>query len=161
MKKKENCEKFIALLMLSVSAAIFCGIWVALAGVLGLIGWAGFAGCTTYFSTGSHGWKGILRTIFPNLLGVACGLAIIALSNWNPALGNWGVWCAVITFIMCILSYFKLFDFCPGAFMGCFCTFAANDWKILVVSLIAGAVLGFLCDYGGKWLLMLCKKSGK
>lgn len=159
MKKKESRERFLALLMLSISAAIFCGIWVAFASLIGLIGWAGFAGCTTYFSTGSHGWKGIFRTICTNLLGVACGLAIIALSNWIPALGNWGIWCAVVTFLMCILSYFKLFDFCPGAFMGCFCTFAADDWMILIPSLIAGAFLGFLCDFGGKWLLKFFRKS--
>lgn len=39
----------------------------------------------------------------------------------------------------------------PGIFVGCYSTFAINaDWKFLGASLIAGAVLGLLCDKGGE-----------
>ena len=147
MKKISN------LLALSISTAVLCGIWSYLAGITGLLGWAGFAGCTTYFASGKHGLSGLKSTIFPNMAGVLCGLAIIALSSLFPALGNWGVWCAVLTFVMCIISYFGLFAFCPGTFMGCFSTCAAGgDWKLLGPSLLIGAILGLGCDYGGKWL---------
>ena len=147
MKKISN------LLALSISTAVLCGIWSYLAGITGLLVWAGFAGCTTYFASGKHGLSGLKSTIFPNMAGVLCGLSIIALSSLFPALGNWGVWCAVLTFVMCIISYFGLFAFCPGTFMGCFSTFAAGgDWKLLVPSLFIGAILGLGCDYGGKWL---------
>ena len=150
MEKKSKREKFLFLLALSISAAVFCGIWTALAPFAGLIGWAGFAGCTTYFSTGSHGFKGLRRTILPNLAGIACGVAIIALNGVTPFLESWGIWCAVITFVMCIVTYFELLDFCPGLFMGCFCTFAAGgDWMHLAPSIVLGAVLGWLCEYGG------------
>lgn len=153
-------KKIGSLFALSISTAILCGIWVVLADATGLIGWAGFAGCTTYFATGHHGLVGLRKTVCPNLAGVACGMSIILLSNLVPALGTWGVWCGVITFVMCIISYFKAFDFCPGTFMGCFSTFAANgDWKVLTLSLLAGAVLGFCCDYGGKWLYKLASKK--
>ena len=153
MEKKNHREKLLFLLALSISAGIFCGIWTALATPIGLIGWAGFAGCTTYFSTGSHGWLGIRRTIFSNVAGVLCGMSIIFLDGATPFLQGWGVWSGVITFVMCIVSYFKLLNFCPGLFMGCFCAFAAGgDWKRLIPSIVAGAVLGFLCEYGGKWL---------
>ena len=87
------------------------------------------------------------------MAGVLYGMAIIALSNVFPAFGEYGMWCAVLTFVMCIIAKFELFDFCPGTFMGCFTTFAADgDWKMLVPSLAAGAVLGVACDYGAKWL---------
>lgn len=142
-----------SLCALGISTALFCGIWSWLAGVTGLIGWAGFAGCTTYFAYGKYGIKGIKGTIASNLAGVMCGMAIITLSNVNPVLGNFGIWCAIITFVMCILSKWKLFEFCPGIFMGCFTTFAADgDWKLLCVSLVIGALLGFLCEYGGRLL---------
>ena len=153
-------KKISQLFALSVSTAVLCGIWSYLAGITGLPGWAGFAGCTTYFASGNHGLSGLKSTIFPNMAGVLCGLGIIALSSLWPALGNWGVWCAVITFVMCIISRFGLFAFCPGTFMGCFSTFAANgDWKLLVPSLLIGAILGLGCDMGGKWLYTLASRN--
>ena len=146
-------KKMSPLLALSISTAVLCGIWAVFASLVGLISWAGFAGCTTYFSCGAHGKLGLKKTIFPNMAGVLCGMSIIALSNVVPALGQWGVWCAVLTFVMCIISRFGLFDFCPGTFMGCFSTFAAGgDWKLLVPSLLLGALLGVACDFGGIWL---------
>ena len=40
--------------------------------------------------------------------------------------------------------------FVPGIFVGCYSTFAINaDWRLLSASLVAGAVLGLLCDRGG------------
>ena len=146
-------KKISKLLALSISTAVLCGIWSYLAGKTGLLGWAGFAGCTTYFASGKHGLSGLKNTIFPNMAGVLCGLAIMALSALFPVLGTWGVWCAVLTFVMCIISGCGLFAFCPGTFMGCFSTFAAGgDWKLLVPSLLIGAILGLGCDYGGKWI---------
>ena len=157
MKKKMSL-----LVALGISTAVFCGIWSALATAFGLLGWAGFAGCTTYFSTGSHGWLGLRRTLLTNIVGVLCGIACFLLTDWIPALGTWGVWCAIITFIMCIVSYFNLLDFCPGIFMGCFSTFAAGgDWKVLLPSIIAGAVLGVLCDKGGVYLHKFMTRKNK
>ena len=55
--------------------------------------------------------------------------------------------------MMCIIAKYEWFDFCPGTFMGCFTTFAADgNWSVLVVSLVIGAFLGFACEYGGNWL---------
>ena len=172
MEQNSRREKFIFLLALSISTAIFCGIWAALAPLVGLLSWAGFAGCTTYFSTGSHGWVGLRRTLLPNLAGLACGISCFYLGEFFPVLGTWGVWCAIITFIMCIVSYFKLLDFCPGIFMGCFSTFAslggAADcggipmvFVYLGLSLIAGAFLGVLCDKGGVLLHKLFTRKSK
>lgn len=102
-----------SLCALSIATAVLCGIWSYLAGIAGLIGWAGFAGCTTYFACGKHG----------------------------------------MTFVMCIIAKSEWFDFCPGTFMGCFTTFAADgNWRVLAISLVIGAFLGLSCEYGGNWL---------
>jgi len=141
------------LFCLSIVTAILCGIWSAIATVIGLIGWAGFAGCTTYFASGEHGFQGIKKSLIPNLIGVICGMSIIGLGNIVPLFDKMGIWCAIITFVMCIISKFRLFAFCPGTFMGCFVTFAAGgDWLLLVPSLILGVCLGAGCEYGGSWL---------
>ena len=138
---------------LSIVTAVLCGIWSYLAGIAGLIGWAGFAGCTTYFACGKHGMSGVKKTMITNLTGVLCGMTIITLSKINPLFGNLGIWCGIITFVMCIIAKYEWFDFCPGTFMGCFTTFAADgNWSVLVVSLVIGAFSGFACEYGGNWL---------
>lgn len=66
-----------SLCALSIATAVLCGIWSYLAGIVGLIGWAGFAGCTTYFACGKHGMSGVKKTIVTNLAGVLCGMTII------------------------------------------------------------------------------------
>ena len=153
-------KKMSLLLALGLSTAFFCGVWSALAPLAGLLGWAGFAGCTTYFSTGKHGKEGLLKTVCTNLAGVLCGVTIFFLTDLVPAFGEWGIWCAIITFVMVILSGLRLFDFCPGIFMGCFSTFAAGgDWKVLVPSMLLGAVLGVICDGGGHWLFRVCNRK--
>lgn len=142
-----------SLCALSITTAIFCGIWSYLAGIAGLIGWAGFAGCTTYFACGKHGMSGVKKTVVTNLAGVLCGMTIITLSKVSPLFGNLGIWCGIITFVMCIVAKSEWFDFCPGTFMGCFTTFAADgNWSVLAISLVIGAFLGLVCEYGGNWL---------
>ena len=54
---------------------------------------------------------------------------------------------------LCIIAKSEWFDFCPGTFMGCFTTFAADgNWSVLAISLVIGAFLGLSCEYGGNWL---------
>ena len=157
MKKKMSL-----LLALAISTAVLCGVWTVAAPLLGLIGWAGFAGCTTYFSTGKHGKEGLIKTVATNMAGVLCGALSFLLAALVPSFSDWGIWCTIVTFLMVVMSGLKLFDFCPGIFMGCFCTFAANgDWKVLAVSMILGAILGVGCDSGGHWLYNTCQKNAK
>ena len=88
-----------------------------------------------------------------DLAGVLCGMTIITLSKFSPVFGNLGIWCGIITFVMCIIAKSEWFDFCPGTFMGCFTTFAADgNWSVLAISLVIGAFLGLACEYGGNWL---------
>lgn len=98
-------------------------------------------------------WAGWKRTVVTNLAGVLCGITIITLSKFSPLFGNLGIWCGIITFVMCIIAKSEWFDFCPGTFMGCFITFAADgNWSVLAISLVIGAFLGLSCEYGGNWL---------
>lgn len=138
---------------LGFMTAVLCGIWSYGSEIVGLLGWAGFAGCTTYFACGSKGLEGLKNTIFPNMSGVIWGMVIITLGSIAPFPGSGGVYCAIVTFFMCVQNKFKLLSFIPGTFMGCFSTFAAGgNWKLLVPSLLLGALLGIACDKSGGWL---------
>lgn len=52
-----------SLCALSIVTAVLCGIWSYLAGIVGLIGWAGFAGCTTYFACGKPWHERVKRPL--------------------------------------------------------------------------------------------------
>ena len=56
---------------------------------------------------------------------------------------------AIVTLIV-LMGAVRWLAFVPGIFVGCYSTFAIEgDWKLLGLSLVAGAVLGLLCDRGG------------
>ncbi|NFF61500.1 DUF1097 domain-containing protein [Clostridium botulinum] len=138
------------IMALSIPTAVLCGVWSLITPSLGLIGWAGFAGCTTYFASGSHGIQGAKTTLFTNLSGVFWAMMIIILSNKFHFLGSAAVFTGIITFIMCIQSKIKYFSFIPGTFLGCFSTFAGNgNWKMVALSLLLGAFLGIACEWSG------------
>lgn len=144
-------KKITYLLCLSVVTAVLCGVWSALSVPMNLLGWAGFAGCTSYFACGESGVAGIKKSMIPNIVGVLCGMMVIGLSSMIPLFDKMGIWSAIITFLMCMLSKYKWFSFCPGTFVGCFTTFAAQgNYKVLIPSLVLGVLLGAACDCSTK-----------
>src|SRR5699024_12850256 len=112
------------LLALSIVTGILCGIWSQLGPMLGLITWAGFAGCTTYFASGKHGKDGFLSTIRQNLFGVLCGMTIIFLSNKLPSSLAPLIYSGFITFIMFLVMKIMGLEFILGTFVVCFSTVA-------------------------------------
>lgn len=144
---------------LGISSAVVCGLWSALSNQIGLLGWAGFAGCTTYFACGEHGVEGIKKAISTNLVGVICAIAIILLSEGIPLLGDLGIWCGLLTFVMCFVSKYEPINFCVGMFVGCFSTFASQgNWTGLILSLMLGSLVGASCDFGSVWLKKITNK---
>ena len=111
------------LVLAAIVTGILCGAWAGLAPLVGLSIWAGFAGCTAYFALG-------------DLIGTPAGTGI--------AVG-------VIVAIIVLMGAVKWLAFVPGIFVGCYSTFAIDaDWRLLASSLVAGAVLGLLCQRGGE-----------
>lgn len=148
------------IMSLSVITGILCGIWSQISIPMGLMTWAGFAGCTTYFASGKHGLDGFLTTIRQNMFGVFCGMMIIVLDGHFTFPGSTLIFSGLVTFIMCIAGKHKCFSFIPGTFMGCFSTFAGEgNWKILILSLFLGALLGVGCELGGDLLFSIFGKS--
>lgn len=147
------------LFALSLTTAILCGIWVVVSPSLGLLGWAGFAGCTAFFAAGGKA-KGFKSAIITNLSGVFWAMVIIQICNHVEFAHIGAISTAAITFIMCIQAKIKLFEFIPGTFIGSFSTFASGgDWKAIIPSLILGAILGYLCETSGTGLFNVINKN--
>lgn len=138
------------LLLTASFIGLLCGLWAGLAPVVGLSIWAGFAGCTAYFACGEHKFRGLFLTIATTVVGVGTALGMIWLGDVIGA-GGLGVGIAVgiIVMFIVLMGTIPWLTFVPGIFVGCYSTFAINaDWKLLIASLLAGALLGMLCDWG-------------
>ncbi len=134
------------LCLLGIATGVLCGIWIEFAVMFQLIPWAGFAGCTTYFAFHERGWHAVKTVIVCNVSGILCAMLLLYLTTAVSFSFSNGVWCGMITLVMCLLGYIRCTPFVPGIFMGCFSTFAAQgEWQMLAVSMACGGVLGHLC----------------
>ena len=148
---------------ISLMTALCCGSWAVISVAVGLSTWIGFAGCTTYFAilaTGCKGFSCVKKSIFCNIFGIGCALLAIYLGTWIPFLDKFGLTTALISFIMLMGSQYKIINYSPGIFIGCFSTFAANaDLKAIIPALIVGVFLGFICDITGNWFYSKISKK--
>lgn len=139
-----------SLLAAAVATGILCGIWAGTAPLMGLSIWAGFAGCTAFFASGRDGFRGMLLTIATTLVGVLTALAMIYFGDLIGGAVGTGIAVGVIVIVIVLMGAVPWLAFVPGIFVGCYSTFAINaDWMLLSLSLIAGAILGALCKWGG------------
>ncbi|MEN8434265.1 DUF1097 domain-containing protein [Clostridium septicum] len=137
---------------LSLMTAILCFGWALGCDFTGLIGFAGFAGCTTFFAAGGRK-EGFKTAIFTNVSGIFWAVIIIKLSVLLNISHAGAIMTGIVTFAMCYQSRIKYFTFIPGTFMGCFTTCAANgNWQSVLPSMVFGTVLGVLCESTGKRL---------
>lgn len=143
-----------SLFIAAIFTGLLCGLWAGFGEKLGLNVWAGFAGCTAYFASGKSRLHGVMLTMATNLLGVAFGMGMVwignNLSTFLPTeiATTIGVGILVAAIVCCAAT--NWFSFVPGIFVGCYSLFAINlDWVTLVLSLIAGVILGVVCDIGG------------
>lgn len=140
-------------LMIALTTGVLSGFWFWTASQLGLLVWAGFLGCTTYFASPDEGIKGLLIGLTTNLSGIFWAMVIITFSSaFNIQLVS-AVITAVVAFIMCLQAKRTLLRFIPGTFVGACATFAADgNWRIVLPSLIGGLVFGYLMKFSGVWL---------
>ncbi|MDE1263822.1 DUF1097 domain-containing protein [Vibrio aestuarianus] len=141
------------LFAISLTTGILSGVWGWIAVSLGLLSWAGFLGCTSYFASPTDGVKGLAVSLITNISGVFWAMVIIHASS-SVSLDIWGyVITAVVAFLMCIQASKTWLSYIPGTFIGSCATFAANgDWQLVVPSLILGGVFGYAMKASGMWL---------
>lgn len=139
---------------IAVTTGILSGIWGWVAVSLGLIGWAGFLGCTAYFACPQGGLKGLAICALTCCSGVFWAMAIIHGSALDPAWSLLGyALTGVVAFLMCIQAYQQWLGFVPGTFIGACATFAGDgNWRWVTLSLLVGLVFGYAMKNSGLWL---------
>ncbi|MGD8110274.1 DUF1097 domain-containing protein [Vibrio sp. TRT 21S02] len=141
------------LFAISLTTGILSGVWGWVAVSLGLLSWAGFLGCTSYFASPKSGVVGLLQSLLTNMAGVFWALVIIHLSNFVSLEIMGYVITAVVAFFMCIQAKQQWLSYIPGTFIGSCATFAADgNWSLVVPSLILGGIFGYLMKASGLWL---------
>ncbi|UXI04039.1 DUF1097 domain-containing protein [Photobacterium sp. TY1-4] len=141
------------LVAIAITTGLLSGIWGWVAVSLGLLSWAGFLGCTTYFASPKDGLKGLGLSIVTNMSGVFWAMVIIHLSTLVGLEVIGYVITAVVAFLMCVQAKQSWLSFIPGTFIGSCATFASGgDWQLVVPSLILGAVFGYCMKASGLWV---------
>ncbi|EIA4709739.1 DUF1097 domain-containing protein [Vibrio cholerae] len=141
------------LFAIALTTGILSGVWGWIAVSLGLLSWAGFLGCTSYFASPKDGLKGLGQSLLTNLTGVFWAMVIIHASQWVGIEIIGYVVTALVAFIMCIQAQKSWLAYIPGTFIGCCATFAATgNWQLVIPSLMLGGVFGYLMKASGLWL---------
>ncbi|MNR14371.1 Inner membrane protein YcdZ [compost metagenome] len=73
--------------------------------------------------------------------------------------GWWGAGMAgylmtgVVATLMCVQARQQWLGYIPGTFAGCCATFgAAGEWRLILPSLVIGALFGYMMKASGLWL---------
>ncbi|ENM5814780.1 TPA: DUF1097 domain-containing protein [Vibrio mimicus] len=141
------------LFAIALTTGILSGVWGWVAVSLGLLSWAGFLGCTSYFASPKDGLKGLGQSLLTNLSGVFWAMVIIHASQWVGLEIIGYVVTSIVAFMMCIQAKKSWLAYIPGTFIGSCATFAADgDWQLVVSSLILGGLFGYLMKASGLWL---------
>lgn len=142
-----------ALFAIALTTGILSGLWGWLSISLGLITWAGFLGCTSYFASPTDGLKGLGFSLIANMSGVFWAMVIIKGSSVFPLEVMGFVLTGLVSFLMCIQAKQTILAYIPGTFIGCCATFASGgDWSLVIPSIIVGGVFGYLMKFTGLWL---------
>ncbi|NIY91830.1 DUF1097 domain-containing protein [Vibrio diazotrophicus] len=141
------------LLAIAITTGILSGVWGWVAISFGLLSWAGFLGCTSYFAAPKDGVRGLLESYATNLAGVFWAMIIIKGTQYMSVDMLGYVLTGVVSFLMCIQAKKQWLSYIPGTFIGCCATFAANgEWQIVIPSLLLGGAFGFSMKASGLWL---------
>lgn len=152
----------------AVGNGIACGIWTLISIVLGakypqlIATWVGFVGCTSFFVAGA-GKDGFIRSLASNYTGVLIGVTIIALGGFSANVYYNALVTGFFSFVIMYLIKFDLLKFGTCTFMGGFSAFATGgNWKLLLICLLLGQILGWSCDkLGGSLVKAFAKKEAK
>lgn len=138
------------LFAIALTTGILSGLWGWLSISFGLLTWAGFLGCTSYFASPQEGARGLASSLITNISGVIWAMVIIQLSSIFPVEIIGYLATAVVAFFMCIQAKQAWLGYIPGTFIGCCATFAADgNWQLVVPSLILGGLFGYLMKASG------------
>ncbi|KLN63671.1 MULTISPECIES: DUF1097 domain-containing protein [Vibrio] len=141
------------LFAISLTTGILSGVWGWIAITLGLLSWAGFLGCTSYFASPNDGLKGLSVSLITNMSGVFWAMVIIHASQFASLEILGYVITAIVAFLMCIQAKQTWLGYIPGTFIGSCATFAADgNWKLVIPSLILGGIFGYLMKASGLWI---------
>jgi hypothetical protein len=153
---------------LGISIGVLIAVWVYVAVSmpdLGLIAWAGIVAWATFYAAGGGG-SGLQKAIASNLAGnFWAAVALFVTASLGGDVLVLAIAFGIVAFIFCVQSKIPLLAFIPGAFLGAATWVgvdvagAGNDGGVvdmtdimIPVSMVVGAILGFISEAIGKKL---------
>lgn len=149
----------------ALSSGLISGIWTGIANYLSIFlpelfsSWIGFVGITSYFVAGGTK-NGFIRSLSSNIVGVLIGCTIIAISSLSESIVFGAAVTGAFTWLICYLARIDLTKFATCTFMGGYSAFATGgNWKLLIICLVCGNIVGRLCTLFGDFLYSKFKKK--
>lgn len=105
------------LVAISLTTGILSGLWGWIAISLGLLSWAGFLGCTSYFASPTSGLKGLAESLVTNMTGVFWAMVIIHASQFASLEILGYVITSLVAFMMCIQAKQNWLGYIPGTLL--------------------------------------------
>lgn len=140
----------------AIGTGIGCTIWTAIGIYFGALypeliaTWVGFVGCTAYFIAGG-GKSGFKHAFISNYVGVGIGCAIIYMGSWSGNVFYNALVTGFFSFLIVYLARWDMLKFSTCTFMGGFSAFATGgNWRLLLLCLLLGHLLGAGCDLLGR-----------
>jgi len=145
-----------------ISIGVLAGMWAQFCGNFGLFSWVGFVSWACFYAAGGK-VEGLKKTLLANLSGVFWAFIIIVIMGLMPNFPYaLGVAVIIGAFAMCAQAHISLLGFIPGAFCGAASTFGGNlDYLSVAISLVCGAVLGYISEIIAVWLVNVTAKKAK
>jgi hypothetical protein len=143
-----------------ISCGVLAGIWAQFSGTFGQLTWIGFISWACFYAAGGK-VEGMKKTLAANLSGVFWAFAIIVIMGLMPNFPfALGVAVIIGAFAMCAQAHVSFLGFIPGSFAGCAAAFGnALDYKVTIISLICGAVLGYISEVIAVWIHKVSSKK--
>lgn len=156
---KRGGEKIMSLLVaLGISIGVLVGIYGEVSGMVGLITWVTVISWASFYAAGGK-TEGLVKATASNLSGVIWGIVIVFISKSLDIPFALGIGLVIGAFMICVQAHWKVLSFIPGAFLGCASYFGTNgNWKVTIISLIVGSVLGYISEVIAVFLSNIGKK---
>lgn len=139
------------ILISALSVGVLSWLWAVLSGKLALITWVGFIGCTSYYASGSN----LKKSVICNISGVFWAMVVILGAKYIDYPRVPAILTGIFSFAMCYQAKCKKLSFIPGTFMGACSTFGSSgDYKLVIISLLCGSLVGFFSDLAGKYIFL-------
>lgn len=137
------------LVAIGLVAGLLAGVLLKFSESIHVLTWVAFVSWACFYAAGGKG-KGLLNGLVGNISGAIWGFLMVYTAQFLHFSDALPVTVGIGACLICVVAKWKVLSFIPGAYAGC-AAFFGTGGKLTptVISLIAGALIGWCNEAGG------------